>query len=57
MPFAGLRLLLGFFSHAIHKSAPLIYFIAGLRPIAMNIDMLLCEQAPKQQVYAHGCMA
>ena len=36
---------------------PAAYFMSGVRPIEMNIQAALCEQAPTVILYIHFCMA
>ncbi len=39
------------------RQFPTTYFMLGVRPIKVNIQNALCEQAPNSILYIHFCMA
>ena len=54
MPFISCRIV---HDGRICQVFPAAYFMSGVRPIEMNIQAALCEQAPTGSLYIHFCMA
>ena len=44
-------------SDNLFRQLPTTYFMLGVRPIKMNIQIALCEQAPNSILYIQFCMA
>ena len=44
-------------SDNLFRQLPTTYFMLGVRPIKMNIQNALCEQAPNSILYIQFCMA